>query len=137
YRLHAAVTASANTTTATSGPPPTPLLTANPPPAARPTIPAPTAPALGASSVTLNDTAVLQGGVNPTGTIMFTLVAPGGATVDSETVTVHGNGPYTTPTGFTLPSNAAATGTYHWDGSYTRDSNNNTVSHVNNINAQA
>src|SRR5262249_50896118 len=47
--------------------------------------------------------------------ITFTLVAPGGATVDSETVKVNGNGVYTTPTGFTLPSGGAVTGTYQWD----------------------
>ena len=38
----------------------------------------------------------------------FTLVAPGSATVDTETVTVTGNGTYTTPTGFTLPPTGPA-----------------------------
>ena len=51
----------------------------------------------------------------------------GGATpVDTETVTVTGNGTYTTPAGFTLPS----TGTRHrhlpgGDASYDGDPNNN------------
>ena len=55
--------------------------------------------------MTLNDTATLAGGFNPTGTITFTLFHNGGTTpVDTETVTVNGNGTYTTPTGFTLPT---------------------------------
>jgi hypothetical protein len=47
-----------------------------------------------------------------TGGIVFTLTGPDGATVDSERVTVNGDGIYTTPTGFTLPTSGAATGTY-------------------------
>src|SRR5262249_50787305 len=136
YQWDATYNGDANNNTASDVNNPTEQVTANPPPVTLTTIPVPTAVTLGASSVTLNDTAVLQGGVNPTGTITFTLVAPGGATVDSETVTANGNGPYTTPTGFTLPSSAAVTGTYQWDASYSGDSNNNTVSDVNNVNEQ-
>ena len=36
--------------------------------------------------------------------------------VDSETVTVNGNGSYTTPVGYTLPSTGTITGTYQWIG---------------------
>src|SRR5205807_10504200 len=54
------------------------------------------------------DTAVLSGGYNPTGTITFTLYL-GASVVDTETVSVSGNGSYVTPSGY-LP---AATGTYH------------------------
>src|SRR5262249_6695605 len=64
-------------------------------------------------------------------------VGPGGATVDSETVTVNGNGVYTTPTGFTLPSSGAVTGTYQWDASYSGDPNNNATSDVNDPAEQA
>jgi hypothetical protein len=71
----------------------------------------------------LTDSATLSGGFNPTGTITFTLTGPGGTTVDTETVTVHGNGTYTTPTG-SLPT---ATGTYQWVASYSGDTNNNPV----------
>ena len=48
--------------------------------------------------------------------------------MDTETVTVNGNGTYTTPTGFTLPTTGTVTGTYQWDASYSGDTNNNTAS---------
>jgi hypothetical protein len=76
------------------------------------TTPNPSTVTLGPNSVTLIDTATLAGGYHPTGTITFTLVAPGGGTVDTETVTVSGNGSYATPTGFTLPTTGTVTGTY-------------------------
>jgi uncharacterized repeat protein (TIGR01451 family) len=75
------------------------------------------------SGVPLTDTATLSGGVNPTGTITFTLTL-GGAVVDTETATVNGNGTYGTPTGF-LPT---APGTYQWVASYGGDGNNDPVS---------
>ena len=79
------------------------------------------------SGAKLTDSATLSGGNNPTGTITFTLYAPGDTTVvDTETATVNGNGSYSTPTGF-LPS---AVGTYAWDASYSGDANNNPVSSV-------
>jgi PEP-CTERM motif len=80
---------------------------------------------LSVSSVTLVDGAILSGGLNPTGTITFLLAAPGGSTVDTETVSVSGNGAYMTPTGFTLPG--MATGTFDWTASYSGDPNNNAV----------
>ena len=40
--------------------------------------------------------------------------------MDTETVTVNGNGTYTTPTGFTLPTTGTVTGTYQWDASLQR-----------------
>jgi hypothetical protein len=46
--------------------------------------------------------------------------------VDTETVTVNGNGTYTTPTGFTLPSSSMA-GTYQWVDTYSGDTNNNGI----------
>ena len=93
------------------------------------TIPNPTAVTLGANPVTLTDTATLEGGFSPTGSIIFTLFHNGGTTpVDTETVTVNGNGTYTTPTGFTLPAAGTVTGTYQWDAAYSGDTNNNTVS---------
>ncbi len=92
------------------------------------TIPNPDTVELGATPVTLNDAAQLIYGYNPTGTITFTLVAPGGGTVDTETVTVNGNGIYTTPTGFTLPTTGTATGTYQWTATYSGDSNNSSLS---------
>src|SRR5262249_39064250 len=51
--------------------------------------------------------------------------------VDTETVTVTGNGTYTTPTGFTLPTTGTVAGTYQWDATYSGDSNNNPVSDTN------
>jgi hypothetical protein len=79
---------------------------------------------------TLTDSATLSGGANPTGTITFTLFAPGGPVVDTETVSVNGNGTYTTPTGFTLPGTGAVTGTYLWNAAYSGDANNAASSHI-------
>ncbi|HVS70156.1 MAG TPA: SdrD B-like domain-containing protein [Phycisphaerae bacterium] len=81
----------------------------------------------------LNDSATLSGGFNPTGTITFYLFAPGTTplsddsnAVYSDTVTVSGNGTYTTAAG-TNPGGYAATalGTYQWVAVYSGDSLNN------------
>uniref|UniRef100_UPI0005945613 DUF11 domain-containing protein n=1 Tax=Gorillibacterium massiliense TaxID=1280390 RepID=UPI0005945613 len=89
----------------------------------------PTSVTIGSSSQVLKASANLAAGYYPTGTITFRLLAPDGATtVDTETVTVNGNGTYTTPTGFTLPSTGSVAGTYQWDVSYSGDPNNNSVS---------
>ena len=73
----------------------------------------------------LRDTAVLAGGFNPTGTITFMLFYNGGsAPVDTETVTVVGDGANVTPTGYTLPTTGAVAGTYQWFASYSGDVNN-------------
>jgi hypothetical protein len=87
-------------------------------------------------SVTLTDTATLSGGYNAGGTITFTLVAPGGCyVVDTETVNVvPGVNSYTTPTGYTLPSTCAATGTYQWNATYSGDGNNNAACDINDCN---
>ena len=77
--------------------------------------------------MTLTDTADLEGGVNPTGTIKFELFQ-GGTLVHMETVTVHGNGSYTTPMGFTLPGSGTATGTYQWDAAYSGDAKHGSIS---------
>jgi hypothetical protein len=74
---------------------------------------------------TLIDTATLSGGFHPTGTITFTLAGPGGSKVDTETVTLNGNGTYPTPTGFILPTTGAVAGTYSWTAHYSGDANNN------------
>ncbi len=76
------------------------------------------------TATTLKDTATLSGGYNETGTITFTLVSPSGKTLDTETVGVKGNGTYTTPVGYGLPTSAAA-GVYQWNATYTGDVNNN------------
>ena len=94
------------------------------------TTPSMTTVTLGTSSVTLNDTAVLSGGYNETGTITFTLYL-GSTLVDTETVSVSGNGSYTTPTGYTLPTTGTVTGTYQWDASYSGDTNNSSASENN------
>src|SRR6516165_6563326 len=80
---------------------------------------------LSASRVTLSDSATLSGGSNPTGTITFTLTAPGGTTVDTETVAVNGNKTYATPVGFTLPTAGTVAGTYSWNATYSGDPSNN------------
>jgi hypothetical protein len=100
--------------------------------AASPTIsttPIPATVTLGANTTTLTDTAILAGGANPTGIITFTLFYNGSTTAaDTETVTVNGNGTYTTPTGFTLPTSGTVTGSYQWDATYNGDSNNSAAS---------
>ena len=93
------------------------------------TTPSVTSVALGTSPVTLKDTAALTAGANPTGTITFTLY-DGTAKVDTETATVSGDGTWTTPTGYVLPS-SAATGNYQWDATYSGDGNNSSVSENN------
>jgi len=93
------------------------------------TTPSTTSVTLGDSSVTLKDTAVLSGGYSPTGTITFTLYYNGAATpVDAETVSVSGNGSYSTPAGYALPTTGTVAGTYQWDASYSGDPDNASVS---------
>ncbi len=91
------------------------------------TTPVPTAVTLGNTSTTLTDTAVLAGGYDPAGTITFTLYNPSGTLVDTETGAVSGDGTYSTPTGYTLPSTGTVTGVYQWDANYSGDGNNNPV----------
>src|SRR5205085_1396088 len=62
------------------------------------------------SGTKLTDSAALSGGSYETVTITFKLYDPSNNLVDTETVMVHGNGTYTTPTGY-LPT---AAGTYQW-----------------------
>ncbi len=99
------------------------------------TTPSPTSVTLSNTSVVLTDKATLGGDFHPTGTITFTLYDPNGKLVDTETVTVSGNGNYTTPTGYTLATNAL-TGTYQWDASYSGDGNNSGASDNDNANEQ-
>ena len=77
------------------------------------------------SSAKLTDSATLSGGYSPTGAITFRLFAPDGTTVvHTESVTVSGNGMYSTPTGY-VPTVA---GTYQWVAAYAGDGNNNATS---------
>ena len=94
------------------------------------TTPSATSITLGTSPVTLNDTAVLSGGYNETGTITFTLYL-GSTLEDTVPVSVSGNGTYTTPTSFSLPTAVTVTGTYQWDATYSGDANNKTFSESN------
>ena len=70
--------------------------------------------------------AVVSGGSNPTGTIEFKLYGPNptgdcsGAVVADETVTVTGNGTYTTPQSVLPPG----PGVYGWAASYSGDASN-------------
>lgn len=88
----------------------------------------------GPTPTVLKDSAALQGGTNPTGTITFTLFFYGifgeVPLVDTETVSVNGNGTYSTPLGYTVPPDGRSA--YQWDASYSGDSNNNPVAETNN-----
>jgi uncharacterized protein YfaP (DUF2135 family) len=127
YQWNASYSGDANNNPASDNNDPAEQVTVSP---AQPTLvgtPHPTAVTPGPTAITLTDSAVLSGGSSPTGSITFTLVAPGGSTLDIETVTVGGNGTYTTPTGYTLPLRPMP-GTYQWDVSYNGDINNNSAS---------
>jgi uncharacterized repeat protein (TIGR01451 family) len=97
--------------------------------AAGPTITTTPNPATAPLGGTLQDVADLAGGFNPTGTITFSLFAPGvdpavGPATYTETVAVNGDGAYHTTVGFV----ANTSGTWHWVATYTGDSNNNPAS---------
>ena len=73
----------------------------------------------------MTDSATLTGGFSPTGTITFDLFAPGVVLpIDTESVNVTGNGTYTTPNGYTLPTSGPVAGTYQWVATYSGDDNN-------------
>jgi len=83
-----------------------------------------TASAGGPLGTAIHDTAVLAGGVNPTGSIIFNLYGPDNATCTApskfiDTVTVNGNGTY--PSASFTPT---APGVYRWTASYVGDGNN-------------
>ena len=83
----------------------------------------PSAITINGGSITLSDSAVVSNGVNPTGSLLFTLNGPNGFTY-KQTVTITGNGTYTAHD--TLPASALA-GTYHWTVTYAGDTNNNSA----------
>ncbi len=81
-----------------------------------------------AAGGTVSDTAVLTGGLSPTGTLTFTLFGPDDATCSTEgaparNVTVSGNGSYSSPA-FTV----TAAGTYSFVAQYRGDKNNQPAS---------
>jgi uncharacterized repeat protein (TIGR01451 family) len=86
-------------------------------------VPTPTAGFVGGP---LADQAVLGGGFSPTGTLTFTLFAPGdtrcATAIASSVVTVHGGGTYTSQ-----PVTVTQPGTYRWDATYSGDGNNTTA----------
>ncbi len=81
----------------------------------------------GQVGVTLTDTAMLSGAFNPGGSITFDLYGPNDSTCAAEaptfsqTVTVSGDGSYSTPAGF----KTTAPGTYYWSVSYSGDDSGN------------
>jgi hypothetical protein len=79
-----------------------------------------------AQSLIPNDSFTLSGGFNPTGSITFNLYSPSDATCSgapalTETVTVNGNGTYSTSNSTLV---ASAEGTWRWMSTYSGDSNN-------------
>jgi hypothetical protein len=86
-------------------------------------------PTSGSVGVTLNDSATLSSGFNPTGTITFNLYDPDQATClgaprFTQTVTVSGNGTYSTSGGFVTDK----AGTWRWTAAYSGDGNNDPAS---------
>ncbi len=76
------------------------------------------------AGVPIYDTATVQGGLSPTGTLTFRLYGPddptcSGPRLFESVVTVSGNGPHNSE-----PFTAAAAGTYRWVVSYSGDANN-------------
>ncbi len=101
------------------------------------TSPNPTSVTLGNSPTTLTDAVSISGGNHPTGTVTFTLFAPGNpVAVDTEIVPVTDDGTYATPNGYLLPAVGAVVGTYQWDAVYSGDDNNNLVRENNNVGEQ-
>ncbi|MGH2686371.1 MAG: hypothetical protein ACRDJP_12975, partial [Actinomycetota bacterium] len=99
------------------------------PTAADPTLSTTPNPASGNVGVTLNDSADLADGDDPTGTITFKLYPPGdadcsGTPVFEQSLTVNGNGSYATTGGHV----ANEAGTWRWTADYSGDGNNNTAS---------
>jgi hypothetical protein len=90
---------------------------------------------LNGSPVTLKDTVTLSNSYDGQGTLTFNLVY-NNAVVHTETVSANGNGSYSTPTGYTLPTIGTVTGTYQWDVTYSGDANNNGANETNNANEQ-
>jgi hypothetical protein len=90
---------------------------------------------LAGTAPTLTDSATLSGGDAETGSLTFTLYQRS-SLVETETVTVSGNGTYTTPTGYTLPTAGTVTGTYQWEVAYSGDNNNTPVSDNSDANEQ-
>jgi hypothetical protein len=95
----------------------------------------PTSASLGTK---LADTATLAGGLGnaETGSITFTLVAPGGATVYTEVVPVSGDENYSTDDNGTGSNVANLVGTYQWNATYSGDTYNAPVIDNNNANEQ-
>src|SRR5262249_53501742 len=69
------------------------------------------------------DSAVVAGGYNEAGTLVFTLSGPGGFS-SSQSVSISGNGTYTATT--TVPAGALV-GTYTWTVTFAGDNNNNSA----------
>jgi hypothetical protein len=73
------------------------------------------------ATVVLTDSAVLAGGFNPTGTLVFTLKGPAGFSF-TQTETIAGNDTYSVST--TLPTGSTVAGTYTWSVTYSGDAKN-------------
>jgi len=88
----------------------------------------------GSTVTTLTDSATVSGGVNPTGTMVFYLMAPGAtastpltSAVYTDTVSVTGDGTYTTSQGTSTGSAVPTqTGTYQWVVVFTSANSTNT-----------
>ncbi len=93
---------------------------------ANPTLVSTASPAitLGTTAPTLTDSVVLAGGYYETGSVVFTLIGPGGFSY-TKSDALTGNGTYTASQ--TLPSTATFVGTYTWQVSYVGDANNNSA----------
>ncbi|HEY2665872.1 MAG TPA: hypothetical protein VGK51_03455, partial [Actinomycetota bacterium] len=73
----------------------------------------------------VSDSATLTGGVNPSGSVVFTLYAPGDTACQSPISTMTGTLSGGTASSGAVPVTAA--GTYNWVASYSGDANNSAV----------
>jgi uncharacterized repeat protein (TIGR01451 family) len=96
---------------------------------ATPTLSGTVSPTSGNVGTAFTDTAVLSGGVNPTGTITFTVHGPNAGNcataIFTSIKTVAGNGSYTSD-----PFTATTPGTYTFVAQYSGDANNSPVGTV-------
>jgi len=81
----------------------------------------------GTIGVSVNDTATVSGGLNPSGTVTFALFAPGDTTCSGTPVFISANQPLSGGKASSGSFTPTATGTYEWVATYNGDDANLTA----------